>query len=273
MFVSHISSLIYLQLNEVGLPLSVDGSAKASDGVPARNAREAIVTAGAGVAVTAVATKALVTNSDVVVGALVVVHVVERRVGEANGALAEAEALLVDTVQNSSDNGSRHGGSARKVVTAVGSDDTVVTESSNVREATAAAVVDTRVGGNVSLRGVVGKVTGVVTEQVVGDNGILVGGTSEDVGEATTRREGVGGNLGLGDVVQDSGTNGSDVRAAAEIIGNKDIVVRTLAVTGTVSDASVTTGDDDADAHETKLHKLVAFALLLYVSTGGKTTK
>lgn len=96
----------HLQAEEVLEPLGIDGGAQASDGVPARDTGEAVVTAGAVATVAEGTTESLVADSDIVEGSLGGLgESVESRVGEADGALADAETLLVDTVQNSGNNG------------------------------------------------------------------------------------------------------------------------------------------------------------------------
>ncbi len=258
---TNVRFICLLNLEEVSFPLVIDGRAETGNGVPAFNSRKAVVATGAVATVAESTAQRLVTDGHVVVGSLALGHCVEGRVGEANRALANTETLLVDAVENSSNDGSRHGRAARQAEAAAGSDQTVGADSGDIGEAASAAVVDAGVGGDVALRGVVGKVARVVAEEVVADDVVLPRGAREDVGEATAGGKGLGGRLGLIDGVNQSRADGGDVRAAAEIIGDEDVVVRALAVASAVGDTSVTAGNDSSDAHKTELHELIALAL------------
>lgn len=143
------------------------------------------------------------------------------------------------------------------------SNQAVVSNSSDIGETTATTVVDAGVVGDLTVTDVVGKVARVVAEEIVANDIVLPLGAGENVGEATARGEGLGGSLGLVNGVDEGGANTSDVRAAGQIIADKDVVVGTLAVAVAVSDTRVTTGNNSSDAQETKLHELVALALYL----------
>lgn len=256
---------IRLQLEEVLLPGRVVGGTEACDGVPALDGAEADVAAGAVATVGEDATKVLVTLSDIVVEAVNLSGGVERRVGEADRALASRHADIINAVQDGSNDGSRHGSTAAKAEISSPVDETVVTGGGNVRVGSAGTVVDAAAGGGDGAIGsLVGEVVGVMAEEVVGDGILLPGGAGEDVAEATARGEAVGDNLGVANLAalgQVSGANSGDVRAVREEVGGEDVVVGASAGVSAAGDTSVTARDDDGDTDHAELHELVADTL------------
>lgn len=99
-----------------------------------------------------------------------------------------------------------------------------------------------------------------------GEGRLLVVGSGVDVAESTTGGEELhGGSLGVtraGAGGELGGADRSDVRAAAEDTGDKDVLVVAQALALTAGNTRVARGDEDRDALKTKLHPLVALTLL-----------
>lgn len=157
-----------LQLEEVLQPNRVVGSTQSADRIVALDSRETLVAARARATVTGDTTESLVTDSDIVkeVLDLLVECLVQSRVDPANRTLADAETLLVDASEDTSDNGSRHGSSSRETGLTLRNNQTVVAKSRNVGVSTSSAVVFAAGRRNDSIRGVVGKVVGVMAQKV-----------------------------------------------------------------------------------------------------------
>lgn len=91
---------------------------------------------------------------------------VEGRVDKANGTLAGLAALNVDASEETGDEGSGHGSTTSKNLSALDDEGTVVTCGGHVGVATASAVVNTTSSGDLAILGLVGLVARVVLREV-----------------------------------------------------------------------------------------------------------
>lgn len=255
----------YLQVDKVLLPSRVVGSSQSSNGVPTLNGAEALVSTSTRSTVASSTTQSLVTLSDVVVEVLLgSIGLVEGRVGETNGSLAQVQTLLIDTSEDGTNDRSGHGSTAREVDLLARDDETVVTKGSNVGITTSSAVILAAGGGDLAVAGVVGEVVGVVAEEVLANGVLLVVGGQVDVAEAAAGGKGGGGSFGVAYFAagrEGSGTNSGDIGADDGVVGDEDIVVRAPAVVAAGGNAGVAAGTDGGDADEAELHKFIAAAL------------
>ena len=255
----------YLQVDKVLLPSRVVGRSQTSDGVPTLNGAEAIVSTSTRSTVASSTTQSLVALSNVVVEVLLgSIGLVEGRVDETNGSLAQVQTLLIDTGEDGTNDGGRHGSTAREVDLLARDNETVVTKGSNVGITTSAAVVLAAGGGDLAVAGVVGEVVGVVAEEVLANGVLLVVGGQVDVAEAAAGGEGGGGRLGVAYLAaggESGGADGGDVGADDGVVGDEDVVVSAPAVVAAGGDAGVTAGSDGGDADEAELHEFIAAAL------------
>jgi hypothetical protein len=229
------------------------GCSKTGNWIPAGHSREALGAAS---------TLGLVADSDIVEGLGVSV---QSWVGKSNGALSSSDTLLVDTGEDSSDDRSSHRGSALEGGRALCNNGSVVSKSRNIRETTADLVIDTAVGANRSVQVGVGLVCGVVVGEESLEGIGLVVGLAIDVAESTSRGERSDSGLWVSDFAasgERSSSNHGDVWAV-RVIRREDVLVGAEALSVAVRDTGITTGKDDGDTLETKLHELVALTLLV----------
>ena len=126
---------------------------------------------------------------------------IESRVDEANRRLANRNTLLIDSVENRSEDGGRGARAADQGGLAVKNDDHVIAHGGEVGVAAPAFVVDAAGsdgrGRVVGARGRVGFVWGVGVGEVGVQCRVLVGGTRVDVAESAAAGEARDGDFGV----------------------------------------------------------------------------
>lgn len=144
------------------LELAKVGRSQTSDGIPSLDRGETIGTAA----------RVVAASGDIIEASETLA--VQERVEEAKGRLALGQEVVVEQSNDGGESRSSSAGTADSGLTASNDNAEVFGEGGNIRESTAAGVEVALVGVAEGL-------------EVCGDSGILVVGSGEEVGEATSR--------------------------------------------------------------------------------------